>query len=138
MVVPPRDGVAIEDLDIFDGHAVLWECREGQPGFSILEWGDSGVGREPTHPPPISELVEEENTLLQTNDCSVGLPSNFRGLNLRSFRFKPDSLVTKMSLGANADFRATSVDVVVSSPVLPEQPIRLDLDPASQCEQLFT
>ncbi len=57
-------------------------------------------------------------------------PSGMEVRGLRSFRFS--DAVTKLSLGANADFLAASVDVVISSPVLPEQPVSLDLEPAAQ------
>jgi len=64
-----------------------------------------------------SALVEE-----------VWVPPDLKTAGLRSFRFRPGNGVTKLALGANADFAANSVDVVVSSPVLQDQALTLELD----------
>jgi hypothetical protein len=62
----------------------------------------------------------------------VGEPSSVEVKGLRSFRFRPGCGVTKMSLGANAEYLATSADVFVSSPVLQEQSMTLEFDPLLQ------
>lgn len=45
VLLPARPGYAIEDMDLFQGCAVLQERREGLPGISILQLPtDAGAG----------------------------------------------------------------------------------------------
>ena len=97
-VLPARPGIAIEDVDMFDGYAVLWERHDGSPGLSILQLPASGKPAShswATHKPAVSFVVGGK--------------------------------YTHIAPGANSDFEADDLILHVSSPVQPSKLIRLPL-----------
>jgi len=99
-LVPHRDDVMLEGVDLFRGHAVLRERRRGLPAVRVVELG-AGTAREVTFDEPVHSVFADRN----------------EDFDARAFRFAYQSLVTPRSV-YEADLSTLERRLLKREPVL--------------------
>lgn len=99
-VVPHRDDVMIEDLQLFAGHAVLREREDALPQLRVLDLG-AGASRRISMPEPVYALLPEPN----------------REFDTPTYRFNYQSLATPPSV-YEVDVRTGERTLLKQEPVL--------------------
>jgi oligopeptidase B len=80
-IVPHRDDVMIEDLDVFADHYVLWERRDGLPRLRVVDFA-SGRSRDVAFTEPTYSIDADNN----------------REFRATAFRYSYESLITPKSV----------------------------------------
>lgn len=103
-VLLPRQGVAIEDMDMFSAGLVLYERRAGRPAASLLRLRGG--------------LPDEDGS--GDGAAGGGSCTAMQELRIPGWAF---SVVP----GANADYHAPRLRLTLSSPIQPDAPLDVDL-----------
>jgi oligopeptidase B len=73
-IIPHDEHVMLEDFDLFAGHYVVQERRQGLPGIRIVEY-ESGNSRSITFPEPVYEAYTSVNIEWDTRQLRYGYQS---------------------------------------------------------------
>ncbi|KAL7132648.1 hypothetical protein ABFS83_12G088800 [Erythranthe nasuta] len=97
-IIMPGDDICLEDMDIFNGHLILFVNKEGSPSICSIDM-------------PIDFDPEREMEIDDFNPWYFPLPSN----------------MCTVTPGSNHDFRNTVYRAVLSSPVTPDLIVDYDM-----------
>ena len=118
-LVPERPGVAIEDCEVFKGHAVLYERQIGRQGVSVLSLSD-GAGQSfnsklqgSADLPKATTSSAEVQEVTADQSLGSGLGSEIHSVAMPAW-------ATNVTPAPAMDFCADTLKLAVSSPVHPE------------------
>lgn len=117
LLVPERHGVCIEDMDIFQSVIVLYERHNGQPSISVLPLQQGRLQLL------LRCLMMKVGCPALTQFCLYAGPQYVH--QLREIDL-PES-VTELTPCANPDFHAKEIAVRISSPIMQEATLQVNL-----------
>ena len=118
-VVPEKPGVAIEDCEVFEGHAVLYERRGGRQGVSVLSLSDGGGQSFNSDLQASADLPKVVTSSAEMKEVTAA-QSLGSGLGGEPHSIALPAWATNVTPAPAMDFCADTLKLSVSSPVHPE------------------
>lgn len=118
-VVPERPGVAIEDCEVFDGHAVLYERHGGRQGVSVLSLLDTAGQSSSLELQGSADSPKIVTGSAEILEVTAGqLPGS--GLGSEIYSITMPAWATNVTPAPAMEFCTETLKICVSSPVHPE------------------
>ena len=118
-LVPERPGVAIEDCEVFEGHAVLYERHGGRQGVSVLSLSDEAGQSSTSKLQSSANRPEIVTSSAEVQEVTADQPlGSALGGNIHSIAMP--AWATSVTPAPAMNFCADTLKLSVSSPVHPE------------------
>ena len=118
-LVPERPGVAIEDCEVFEGHAVLYERHGGRQGVSVLSLSDGAGQSLNLEVQGIADLPKAVTSTGNMQELTADQPLG-SGLGGGLLSIALPAWATNVTPAPAMDFCPDTLKLSVSSPVHPE------------------